>query len=73
MHPSYFWPNLIRDLLRERGMSVRELCTISGTNRAYLTRFFKGQSSLRINRLEAILGVLGYELDAIKKVERDAV
>jgi len=59
------WANLISDLRKEKGLSERELADLSHVNRGSLRRFLSGKSQFRIDQLENVLGVLGYEVDAV--------
>lgn len=73
IHRTPSWPDLIRGLMIEHDMSIRELSRRSGLNRASLHRFLRGRSALNIVKLEHILGLFGYELDAIKRPESEGV
>jgi len=59
------WPKLVRDLRRERNLSVRRLADLANINRSTLTRFEAGGGNIRVDYLEAIFAVFGYELDAV--------
>jgi transcriptional regulator with XRE-family HTH domain len=67
MHPTDFWPSLISDLCRERPISIRQLARETGIHRTMLHRFLHGRTMLPTDRLETILAVFGYELDAFPK------
>ena len=60
------WPDLVRDLMEEHGVSERALCFAAGLNRSTLRRFLCGKSHLSISKLDRILELFGYELDFFK-------
>lgn len=62
-----YWPSMIRDLCREHGVSMRSLSARAGVHRQSLGRFLKGAGSIRVSKLERILAVFGYGLDAYLK------
>ncbi len=66
--PSDFWRNLIRELMAERGMSLRQLDRLTGVDRKTLSVFIRGRTTtMTVDRLETLLAVFGYELDAIPR------
>lgn len=65
--PSDFWRNLIRDLMAERGMSLRELHRLTGMDRKAVSRFLQGRTVLPVDKLEIILALFGLELDAFPR------
>ncbi|MEX0404050.1 helix-turn-helix transcriptional regulator [Aquibium sp. LZ166] len=67
--PSDFWRNLIRELMTERGVSMRRLGQMTGISRKAIGRFVKGQSTLSMDRLETLLAVFGYVLDVVPRKE----
>lgn len=64
-----FWRNLIRELMDERGMSFRELGRLTGISRKSLSWFLSGRAPMKMDRLETLLAVFGYELDAVPRRE----
>jgi transcriptional regulator with XRE-family HTH domain len=63
--PSSFWGKLIFQLRTEKDMSQRELALTAKVNRSTLRRIEEGTSSGDILMIEAVLSVLGYELEAM--------
>lgn len=61
------WPSLIISLRKEQLISLRALCREAGINRSRLRNFLRGTGGMRIEQLESILSVLGYDLDAVPK------
>lgn len=66
MHRIDFWPTLIRSLMAERGFSARGICASTGWPRATFRRYLNGQTAIPIDRLEVMLDMFGYEVDAIR-------
>lgn len=64
--PTDFWRKLIRDLMDEHGMSFRELGRLTGLSRKSISWFLSGRVVMKMDRLETILAVFGYELDAVR-------
>ncbi len=67
--PSDFWRNLIRELMAEHAMSFRELGRLTRIGRKTISHFLSGRTVMKMDRLETILAVFGYELDAIPRKE----
>ncbi|PSM16121.1 helix-turn-helix transcriptional regulator [Nitratireductor sp. StC3] len=65
------WAKLLEDLRQEHGISQRALCEGANIWRGTYRRFRRGSARLTIAQLERLLGVLGYELDAMMIVGRD--
>jgi len=66
MKGDLFWPLLIRNLMSERGLSERAMCLMTGWSRATFRKYLNGQTPIPVNRLEFMLTMFGYELDAIR-------
>jgi len=67
--PSDFWRFLIRDLMAEHGMSARALARRTRVSRKSIAWFITGRTVMKMDRLETILAVFGYELDAVSRKE----
>jgi len=59
------WPQIIRDLQREHGISERAIARNAKVNRSALRRVLSGNCEVRIGDLERILSSFGYDLEAI--------
>lgn len=60
-----FWGDLIGRLRRERGWPQRALADLAVVPRSAVRRIESGEAVGTIDQVEALLEVLGYELDAI--------
>lgn len=60
-----FWGDLISRLRRERGWPQRALADLAVVPRSAVRRIESGEAGGTIDQVEALLEVLGYELDAI--------
>jgi lambda repressor-like predicted transcriptional regulator len=65
--PADFWRNLIAELIRERGMSVRAFSREIQISRTILRHYLDGKSRIPMDRLERMLAFFGYELDAFPR------
>ncbi|WP_276118388.1 helix-turn-helix domain-containing protein [Pararhizobium qamdonense] len=59
------WQKLVRDLQIEQGISERKLAVLARLNRTTLRRFLTRKGSMELERIERLLSVFGYELDAV--------
>lgn len=59
------WPDIVSDLMRERGVSTRKLVRQTGIDRSTVRRFLRGEGSIRIGQLDHMLSVLGCDLRAL--------
>ena len=59
------WPQIIRDLQREHGISERALARQAKVHRSMLRRILSGSFEARVGDLERILAIFGYDLEAI--------
>ena len=62
-----FWGNLICTLRIEQGKTQREICIACNIQSRTLRKFEEGRALPYIDVIENILGVLGYELEALNK------
>ena len=53
----------LKEIARERGISISELARLSGVERAHLSRLLNGQSGVTIATAQIIAEALGGELD----------
>jgi transcriptional regulator with XRE-family HTH domain len=67
--PSDFWRSLIRELMAERGVSMRQLGRVTGISRKTIARFLNGETRLSMDRLETVLATFGYVLAAVPRRE----
>ena len=56
------WGHIIRDLMKKRGITQRDLEALSGVNRSTIKRCLNGRSKPRIEVLEKLLPVFGYSI-----------
>jgi transcriptional regulator with XRE-family HTH domain len=64
-----FWGQLILQLRTERGLTQRDLSAMARVARSTLVSIEIGRVPGRIDAIEKLLAVFGYELDAISRVE----
>lgn len=57
------WYQIIEDIRREKGISQREMARLAGVSRGTFRHSNGPGSALRIDAVDRILSVLGYELD----------
>jgi len=62
-----FWGDLIRTLRLEQRISQRELCRRCQIQSRTLRKYEEGRALPYIDVIERILGVLGFELEALSK------
>lgn len=67
-----FWGALIRQLRFEMRLSQRQLAVSARVNRSTLRRIEEGTARGDIHLIEALLEVLGYELEALHREVRRA-
>ena len=60
-------PERIKDEMEKQLWSGRALCSECGVDPGLLSRYLNGKSELSVRSLEAVLGVLGYELSIKNK------
>ncbi|MBQ8692090.1 MAG: helix-turn-helix transcriptional regulator [Synergistaceae bacterium] len=63
-------PERIRAEMKAQRYSGRALGRAAGVDCGLLSRYFNGKSDLSLKSLEAVLGVLGYELSMRKKTRK---
>ena len=61
-----FWPDLVRTLRRDRGMSQRALSDLARVPRNTLRKIEDGDAVASVHTMERILAVLGHELEVMK-------
>lgn len=57
------WYQIIEDIRSEKGISQREMARLAGVSRATFRHSNGPGGALRIDAVDRILNVLGYELD----------
>ena len=60
-------PERIKEEMEKQRWSGRALCAQCGVAQSSLSRYLTGKIDLSVKSLEAVLGVLGYELSIRKK------
>lgn len=61
-----FWGSVIRRLREEQQISQRTLSASARVSRTTLRKMEAGEDAGGVNALERLLGILGYELEALK-------
>ena len=57
------WAKIVDDIRRDKGVSQRQLARASGLGRSTIRRILVYGGTPRVDDLDRILNVLGYELD----------
>lgn len=66
--PKSFAP-IIREAIRESGLSLQQLADASGVDRASLSRFVRGERTLRLDKACQVATYLGLELVKRKRTK----
>ena len=61
-----FWPDLVRALRHDGGMSHRALSDLARVPRNTLRKIEDGKAVATVHTMERILAVLGHELEVMK-------
>ncbi len=56
------WGQIIRDLIKKRGITQRDLEAVSGVSRSTIKRCVSGKSNPRMDVVEKLLPVFGYSI-----------
>lgn len=70
---SNFWGNLVVSLRDEQGISQRQLASRAKVNRSTLRRIEEGTARGDIDIMERLLKYLGYELEAVTTMSKEAL
>lgn len=62
------WGTIVKDLAEEHGITQRSLASLAGMNRTTLRKLIAGYERVTIADLQRVLGVFGYEFDAVRIV-----
>lgn len=61
----FAWGQLVQELRLSRKISQRRLSLMAGVSRNAIRRVEEGEETMQVRTLEAILKVLGHELEAL--------
>lgn len=68
-----FWGGLIRELREKQSLSQRKLADLASVNRSTLRKIELGRTSATVSMMERILNCLGHELEAMARVNLNAL